>query len=299
MRTNLFRRAAAASASAALAVTGLAALAPAANAVDTEVSLKFNCSASILQDQEFVFDATVSGPESVRAGEDVEISFDGTVTAPPTVRGAAYSLLNGRFLEGTADVQGTFGTEAITLGATVPRTEISGTAGDSLILPVTGGTTFTATEVGVQDVTIPGFTADLIMTKADDSTSPLEVTCEAKDPSAVAGTVTVEPGEVTPAKVASTTKIKKAKFAKKKKRINVTAQVRTADKKAAKGKVKVTLKKGKKTVKVIKGKKLNKKGIAKVKFNKIAKKGKYKVIVQYQGNKQTKKSKKNAVVRVK
>ena len=293
MRTILLRRAAALGASAALAVGGLAALSPAATAAST--SLKFNCSASILKDQEFVLDVEIELPESVNVGDAVESSFSGTVSAPESVRSAAYGLLQGRALGGTAVVKGSFGGQAIELAADVPRTDIP-SAGPGMSLAVAGGGKWVAKEVGTHDVTIPGFTAALVMTKADDSTTNLAVNCEAKAPDAVVGTVKVTKAM---GKAKSVTTVKKAKFAKKKKRINVTAQVRTADKKAAKGKVKVTLKQGKKTVKVIKGKKLNKKGIAKVNFTKITKKGKYKVIVQYQGNKNLKKSKKNRVIRVK
>lgn len=288
MRITPIRRALAAGASVAIAAAGLAAFAPAANAAET--SLKFNCAASILENQEFGFDADITLPETVEAGQKVNASFTGSVSVNDVVRSTAYAFLNGRFLEGTAAITGKFGADAIQMDAVVPKAAIPAETG-AMSLPTNGSGSWTATTVGAQDVTIDGFTAPLVMTNKDGVESPIAVTCVAKAPETVVGTV-----EVTKASVQATKTTAKVKVNKKAKKAVATVKVVNADKSAAKGKVKLVLKKGKKAV-AKRTVKLNKKGVKKVAFKKL-KKGKYTLVVKYQGNKVSKKSKRTKKFRV-
>lgn len=292
MRTSPIRRLLVTGASIAVATVGLTALAPAANAAST--SLKFNCEASILKDQEFVFDADIVVPTDAEAGKKITTSFTGSVTAPNSTRGAAYALLQGRFLEGIATIDGKFGGAPVTLEADLPRTAIPAASG-AFSLPTTGGGSFVADAVGTQDLTITGFKAPLTMTKADGTTAPITVTCVAKEPATVVASVQVTKAVVVkPAKTKTTVKVK---HSKKTKKATVRVKVTKAKKKSATGKAKVVIKKGKKTV----GKRTVKlkSGSAKVVFKKIRAKGKYTVTVKYVGTKTQKKSSKKASFRVK
>lgn len=292
MRTTPIRRAVAAGASVALATVGLAAFAPAATAAPVTTSLKFDCTVSILTDQEFVFDATLDVPETAEQGKPLKLAFEGTVTAPNTVRQSAYYILNVRALSGTADIDAKFGGQDLPLTASVARTEVpGGTTPTPLVLPAEGSGTVTPNAVGPQAISIAGFKANLTSEKADGSKETVAATCVAQYATAAVGTV-----NVTKATVQSTSTTAKVKVAKKAKKATATVKVVNADKSAAKGKVKVTLKKGKKTV----GNKtvsLNKKGQAKAVFKKL-KKGKYTLVAQYQGTKESKKSQKKVTFRV-
>ncbi|QCX28019.1 DUF6801 domain-containing protein [Nocardioides jishulii] len=290
MRTNIFRRAVVAGATVAVATAGLAAV-TSTSASAAPADLKFNCSASILTGQEFGLTADITLPAKVEAGKTVKASFTGTVSAPDTTRATAYAILGARFIEGTANITGKFGATPISMGATVPKAAIPAESGP-MALPASGSGSWVAKNVGSQNVTIDGFTAPLVITNAEGVTTPIQVTCEAKAPETVVGTV-----EVTKATVVATKTTAKAKYAKKTKKATVNVKVVNDKKKAVKGKVKLTLKKGKKVV----GKKtvtLNKKGVAKGVF-KVKAKGKYTVVAQYQGTKTTKKSKATAKFTVK
>jgi len=175
----------------AMSTAGLIGLASSANAAP--VSLKFNCSASILSNQEFSLDIDVKAPASVEVGDTITTSFTGTVTAPNTVRQSAYALLNGRSIGGPAAIDGKFGGAAVALTADAANTEIpGGTTVQPLVLPATGGGSFEAKTVGTQTLTVDGFKATLKMTKADGSVSDVAVTCTAKDPAAVVATIEVK-----------------------------------------------------------------------------------------------------------
>lgn len=291
MRNTSIRRAFAAGASVAVAAAGLAALAPAAQAAT--VNLEFNCSASILQDQKFQLEADFSAPKYLLPGQAADISFSGNVVVPNGTRAAAYVILDGRALEGSATVAGTFAGEDVTMVATLPRTEIPSTTGP-MSVPASGAASFETPGLGAHDLTVSGFTAPLTMTKSDGSTDTVEVTCTATAPATVIATVNVVeeiPEEVTVQATKTTAKVKVTK-----KKAKATVKVANADKSAAKGKVKLTLKKGKKVV-AKKTVKLNKKGKKAVTFKKL-KKGKYSLLAQYQGNATSKKSKKKVTFRV-
>lgn len=286
MRNTPIRRVLAAGVSAAIAAAGLAALAPAAQAA--QINLDFTCSASILSDQQFKLDADFKAPTYVLPGHEIKVSFAGDVIVPDSTRGAAYAFLGGRALEGGATVNGTFGSQEVSLEATLPRTEIPAEAG-SFAVPVSGGATFEAAELGAYDLKVSGFTAPLTMTKADGTTTPVEVTCKADAPDTVVTTVNVV-DEIPQQATATTAKVKVVK-----KTAKATVKVVNADKSAAKGKVKLTLKKGKKVV--AKKTVTLKKGQKVVTFKKLAK-GKYSLLAQYQGDAASKKSKKKVTFRV-
>ena len=129
--------------------------------------------------------------------------------------------------------------------------------------------------------------------------SPYTIPCKLQaGQNALVDTVkVVAPGEVVPVKVDSKTTVK-AKFAKKKKAITANAKVVGTDGKPGTGKVKVTLKLGKKKVKTIQAK-LSATGAAKAVFKKISKKGKYTVEVAYAGSATQNASKAKATVKVK
>ena len=169
---SITSRSVAAVAAVAMSTAGLVGLASTAQAAPT--SLLFNCSASILSNQEFGLNAEVTAPETVELGETFDVSFEGAVAVPNSTRGAAYSLLSGRALEGGATIDAQFGGNAIALDATLPKTDIPSASG-----------------VGAQDFTIDGFEAPLKMTKADGSVSDVNVTCTAKAPATVVATVNV------------------------------------------------------------------------------------------------------------
>lgn len=105
-------------------------------------------------------------------------------------------------------------------------------------------------------------------------------------------TVDAEPKPETPApaaKVKANLKNVKANYAKKKKVLTVKAAVK-GSKGTATGQVKIQIKKGKKTVRTVTVK-LNKKGAFNKKIKKIKGKGKFKVVIQYQGDKNYKTAK--------
>lgn len=173
----------------AVGTAGLFGIASSAQAAPT--SLKFNCSASILTNQEFGFDADVVVPAQATVGQAVETTFSGTVTAPESVRGAAYSLLGLREIGGPATINATVGSEPVTLTADVPRSPIPATSATPLALPASGGGSWTPSAPGRYDVKIGGFTANLTGYNASGAGSAVAVTCTAKAPDTVVATINV------------------------------------------------------------------------------------------------------------
>lgn len=195
MRSFMPRRAVAVVATVAISAAGLVGLASSANAAST--SLKFNCSASILTNQEFTFDADLTVPAEVEVGSTIETTFNGSVSVPESTRGAAYSLLGGRFLRGVATIDGKFGAAPLTLTADLPKAPIPSASG-AFALSTTGGGSVVADTVGAQDITIAGFTAPLKMENSSGAESDVNVTCTAKAPGTVVATVNVVPADVDP-----------------------------------------------------------------------------------------------------
>lgn len=288
MRTTPIRRAVAAGASVAVATVGLAAFAPAAQA---EATADFTCTVSLLGDKQFTVTADTDLPSSVEQGKKVSYKFTATVSVPDDVRGAA-RLFFGEEVQGNAAIQAKVGATAAPVVAQLPRMEVPAETGP-LVLDVAGSGSWTPTQLGQQDVTVSGFTANLTFIKGGTpAADPIALPCVAPS----SGPVVIDTVNVTKATVQSTSTTAKVKVAKKAKKATATVKVVNADKSAATGKVKLTLKKGKKKAGT-KTVALNKKGQAKAVFKKL-KKGKYTLVAQYQGNAGSKKSQKKVTFRV-
>ena len=196
---SFINRPAALVASMALTAAGLVGIASSAQAAP--VKLSYDCAVSILTGQEFVLDVESNLPATLEVGSTVNAELRGTVTVGASTIGAAYGLLGGRYMEGSADISATFGSQAVKLGATLPRTEIPSSG--SLSIPLTASGSWTANAVGSQSLTISSFTAPLTLIKADGSTSAADVECKAKSAGTVISTTQVaekatEPTEPTP-----------------------------------------------------------------------------------------------------
>lgn len=142
---------------------------------------------------------------------------------------------------------------------------------------VSGAVTSSATSVPVQigDLDILASAGGMEVLVECDIAEPVTV-----DSVAVAADPQPEPQPVV--KVAPKMTKVKVNFAKKKKVLTVGARV-AGEKGAATGTVKITVKKGKKTVRTITVK-LDKKGAFTKKIKKIKGKGKFKVVIQFQGD---------------
>lgn len=148
------------------------------------------------------------------------------------------------------------------------------------------------------ELTMTAMNVDLVAS-AFGSDTPATIACAMTEPMTVAVTpetiVDPEPEPEPVVKVASKVQNAKASYAKKKKVLTVKAAVK-GSKGTATGTVKITITKGKKTVRTITVK-LNKKGAFTKKIKKIKGKGKFKVVIQYQGDANYKASKATATFR--
>lgn len=291
MRIARFRRSLAAGASAALVTAGLAALAPAAHAAPGDEMI-YDCELSLLGTQPFTTVASTNLSDEVERGSKTRVRFQATVRAADNIRNTALVLF-GPEVSGTAKVDVSIGGQSVTADATIPRTEIPDTPDTELVLDVSGRVAWTPKGKGNQEVHLTGYEANLVFHKEDGSTAELPVPCTANaETDTLIDTVKVVPPSVKKSNI----KVK-ANYKKKAKRVVTNVTVRSAGK-PAKGKVRVVLKKGKKNVAKPRLVKLNKKGKKKLVFKKVRAKGKYRVIVNYRGNKNTKKSKKVVKFRV-
>ena len=292
MTTTRTHRAVATAASLAVAAAGLAGFAPAATAAVT--GAEFTCTVPALGATPFLVDADATFPATVRAGAPANVKFEAKVTIPEDVASLAAALF-GPKVSGTADIKGSFGGSASVIRAAVPMTDAP--ASGSLVIPVQGTANLTAKAPGTVALSVSEFDANLVFHKADGSKQDLAVPCAAKTPVTVA-TTTVAPAVKPPtqAKAKSVT-VAKAKYAKKKRTVTASATVKASGK-AASGKVKFTLKRGKKVVNVS-TKTLDRKGAAKATFKRVSKKGSYTLTAQYKGNKNVKASKKVVKLKVK
>jgi hypothetical protein len=279
------RKIAAGGVSAAFAA-GSALLAVPANAA-TAAPLNYTCTVPFLGAKTFTVTADTTLPDSVVAGSPLSGKADFTVTVPDDVRGLMAGL--GDHIEGTADVQATSFGAAATLAGVIPSTAVPTTTGPFAI-PASAPISGTApTTPGTYQLLAGDFTANAKLTKTDGSEfGPVALPCTLDaGQNAVVDTVTVTaPPVVTPpppavVKVASTSTVK-AKYAAKAKKIVAKVAVKGADGKPGTGKVKVTLKLGKKTKTV--SATLSSLGKAKAVFKKITKPGKYKITVAYAGS---------------
>lgn len=291
MRTTRFRRSLAAGASAVIAAAGLAALAPTAQAAPGDEMI-YDCELSLLGIQPFKTVATTNLPDQVERGSNTRVRFRATVKAADNIRSTAL-LLFGPEVSGTATVNVSIGGQSVTANATIPRTAIPATPDTELVLDVAGNAAWTPKGKGNQEVRLEGYEANLVFHKADNSTVELPVPCAANaETDTVIDTVRVVP----PSVKNSNTRVK-ANYKKKAKRVVANVTVKSAGN-AAKGKVRVVLKKGKKNAAKPRVVKLNKNGKKKLVFKNVRAKGQYRVLVNYQGNKNTKKSKRVVKFRV-
>ncbi|WP_181312805.1 DUF6801 domain-containing protein [Nocardioides campestrisoli] len=304
MHQSVIRRTLAAGASAAVAVTGMAAFTAPATAA-TSGPVPFTCQVPVLGERSFTLVADTNLPEKVEKGKAVAVSFTATVTAPDNVRGGA--TLFGTSVEGTAKVVAKAGTQNLPVTANVALTTIPTTPNTELVLPVSGSTTWTPTTLGTQQITLPSFEATLSFPQAGGAPRELgPITCAAAaGASTVVDTVEVvesattpptTPPPATPGVAQATKTTSTVKYKKKAKKAVVKVAVANADGTAAAGKVKVVMKKGKK--KATSTVTLNAKGKGKAAFKKIAP-GKYKLTVKYTGSDASKKSQKKSNVKIK
>ncbi len=177
---SFINRPVALAASIALTAAGLVGIASSAQAAP--VKLPYDCAVSILTGQEFTLDVESNLPATLEVGSTVNAELTGTVTVGASTIGAAYGLLGGRFMEGSADITAGFGSQAVKLSANLPKTAIPSSG--SLAIPLTATGSWSASTIGSQNLTISSFTAPLTLTKDDGSTSSAAVECKAK----VAGT---------------------------------------------------------------------------------------------------------------
>lgn len=284
---NSLRRTLATTASVAIASAGLAALAPTASAVSEEMN--FDCTVSILGVKTFKTLADTNLPDSVEQGKKVKVGFTATVTAPDDIRGSA-AYLYGSKVEGTADIDVTIGSDSVKATTDLPLSDVP--ASGEWPLQVAGSGTWTPSTVGSQEVRLNGYTANLSFPQAGGTAKTLAVPCEVnKDTNNVVDTV-----EVTPSTVQATKTTGTVKYKKKAKKVVAKVQVTNADGTAAAGDVQAVLKQGKKKVKTKVA--LNKKGKKKIVFTKVAKKGKYTLVLKYKGSDSSTKSKRTVKFRV-
>ncbi|WP_114422141.1 hypothetical protein [Nocardioides houyundeii] len=311
MRNSSLRRSLAAGASIAVAAAGFAAFAPSASAASASVT--YNCTllgGFLTSNFTTVSDTNV--PATVALGSSTPIGFSATITVPAATAGTARAL--GDKVAGTASIATTINGVAAPASATIPSTPL-GTAGD-LVLTISGSGTanYVADTAGVKTIKAPSYTADLVFTNSSTGgTTPVDVNCTAAtgadttvdtftvtDPNAPAPTPTPTPTPTpAPAVQASTTKVLKANYKKKAKKLVTRVQVRNEDKTAAAGDVKLVLKKGNKKVGKTVTVTLNKKGKAKHVFTKISKKGKYTLKANYKGADLSKRSKTTYTIKIK
>ncbi len=302
-----FRTIAVAGTTAAFAV-GTALMAVPASAA-TAAPLTYTCDAPA-GPYEFKVNADTTLPATATAGAALSGSLTYDVVIPDALRNLMYSVVNARFVEGTATIQTTaFGTP-LSLAGSVPKTPVPA-AGDLTVVSTSALAVTAPTAAGAYNIVAGDFKTLIKLTKDEQGTpgdfiSEVDVDCKLNagqnaviDTVAVTAAPVVTPPVVTPpvvAKQASTTTAK-VKFAKKSKKATVKVSVKGADGTAGTGKVKVKVKIGKKTKTV--SATLNAAGKAKAVFKKIAKKGTYKFKVAYAGSDTQNASKAKATLKVK
>ncbi|WP_104105839.1 DUF6801 domain-containing protein [Nocardioides sp. 616] len=315
MRNSSLRRSLAAGASIAVAAAGFAAFAPSATAASGNIT--FNCNLDIggglVVPSDFTTVADTNLPASVALGSSTPVAFTSTITVPATTADAARNLL-GDTVAGTASIATTINGAAAPATAPVPTTSL-GAAGTPLVLSIAGSGTanYVADTAGTKVVKVPNYTAALVFTNSGSTAAgtPVAVSCTAAtgadttvdtftvtDPNAPVPTPTPTP---TPAPAAqdTTTKVVKATYKKKAKKLVTLVQVRNEDKTAAAGDVKLVLKKGNKKIGKTVTVTLNKKGKATNVFTKISKKGKYTLKANYKGADLSKRSKTTYTIKIK
>lgn len=277
------RRFAATGAGLALAATGMAISMSPAQA--ESATLNYTCEVPALGGKTFTVVADTSAPAKMQAGTSTKASITAKVTIPEDVAGLISGALGASTVEGTASSTTTVNGKNRAVDLTIPNTEIPD---GELTIVASGAAKIAATKAGKLVLGTGDFSADLLFLKEDGSEAlAAEVPCTLDE----GQNATVDTVKVVKAK--STTKVQKVKGKKKKAVVKVKVKSKTSAK--ATGKVKITLKGPKKVTKKVK---VNKKGVAKVTVKKL-KKGKYKVVAKYLGNKNVKASKGKAKGKVK
>ena len=276
MPTHAYKRASAVAAVVATAglVTASAGFLAPANAAGTP--LTYSCNAPVLGPTPFTVTNDSNAPATMYVGQSAAIKLTSKVTIPGSMASLLYAV-GGRTADGTATAKGTIGGKATTSTLAVPTTTIP-QEGDLTVTATGNGGTYKATKPGRVTLTAGDFTSTLNIYDEDGAPltgiSPATVPCTAPaGANTTFDTITVKKDK---------TKVKVATRAKGKK-VAAKVTVKTAHGSTAKGKVTVTVKKGKKTVEKKKAH-LNKHGKVTVKLPKKLKKGKYTVTVKYAGN---------------
>jgi hypothetical protein len=184
------------------------------------------------------------------------------------------------------------------LSLTLPKTDLNNNGDGTTTSHATGNALLRSTKVGTYtvnfasfDAVLQGYNADgtkhgdpfILSDNPNTTPPPAGPACTNLDPSGATTPMSAAPAPATVKVVKDkTTTTVKASFAKAKHQISSVSKVKSKYGIKATGKVKVSLKKGTKTLKTIKVK-LNKKGIAKAAF-KVTKAGKYTVKTVYGGS---------------
>ncbi len=299
MTTIHTRRAIASAASLAVAAAGFAALAPAAQA--ESAALAYTCKISLFDGEKLSVVVDTDLPDTVKAGSSTPVKVTANVSLAEAKGGALPTLrnLNAASVLGSAEVGWTLdGAEQKAAVLSIPSTVVP--AAGALALTATGpAAAFAPTQPGTYVIKAGAFTGKLDLKKANGQPTDLINSADIACAPNAGQDLTVDTVQVTagdkPTVATSVTKAK-AKYAKKKKSVSASATVKASGK-AASGKVKFTLKRGKKVVRVS-TKTLNKKGVAKATFKKVSRKGTYTLTAKYAGSKTVKASKKVVTFKV-
>lgn len=289
---NSARRSLAVLTAAGLAVGGSMLATPAHAASAT---LKYDCEVPILGPKVFTVVVDTDAPASIAPNTaSAALNATAKVTVPEDMVNAMRAALQGESVDGTATVKSTVnGVAAADSSMTIPSTPVPASGALTVTAAGVMGALPAAAEGTVYTLAAGDFTAVMNVRKSDGSASPFTIPCAPQagqdltvDTVTVSATPLPEPEPAEPA--ATTTKLK-AKYSAKSKKAKVTVTVATADDSSAAGKVKLTLKKGKKTIKTV-TKTVSAAGVAKVTFKKISAKGKYKLTGAYSGSETAKAS---------
>ena len=250
----------------------------------------------------FKVSADTDLPQSAPPGAALSGTATYTVVIPDNLRNLMYDTTNARFVEGTAAIQATTFGAAGSLSGTVPKTAIPASGELTVVASSAVVATAPATP-GAYQIVAGDFTTKIKLTKQDgspaDVISEIDVPCTLNaGQDAVVDTLTVDPAAPipTPATKVDSTTTAKAAYAKKAKKAVVKVKVVGADGTPGTGKVKVTMKLGKKT-KTLRAS-LSASGKAKAVFKKVTKKGKYVFTTVYAGSATQNPSKKKVVLRI-
>jgi hypothetical protein len=227
-------------------------------------------------------------PTSLVAGQTVKQNpITLVVHLDQTQTGLAQAV--GDHVRGTASSTGANG--RLPFSVTFPNTAIPGTLGATFDLTGTGSAKIRPTRAGTWTVKLGTMDATLIFSLSGVDTTTLPTSCTAAtDGSQILGTIAVSKDK---SKTATTAKYNATKNVAK-----GIAKVRGATYHLpGTGKVKFILRKGTHRIKTLSGK-LNRKGIATVKFKNVKKHGKYSITAKFGGDKALKASSGRATFKV-